>query len=241
MSASRIRLGARGLGVLASVWLSGCGYNALQSEDARVESAWSELVAQYRERAALVPNLVNVVRGYVPQERSLLEGVSDAETKALGIPVTSKLLDDPRLLGEFQAAQNGLASALSRLVAVSDKYPDLKSDQNFRDAESSLEASEEKISAARRHYADTVREYNQTVRMFPEKVTASLLGFKSKADLAVPNLPVIVRPPEAPESPPAAPEPSRADPGEPQGAPESPPPPSAPDAAPPPKADGGHA
>jgi LemA protein len=239
MSASRIRLGARGLGVLASVWLSGCGYNALQSQDARVETAWSELAGQYRERAALVPNLVNIVRGYVPQERPLLDGVSDAETKARGIPMSSKLVDDPRLLGQFQAAQNELSSALSRLVAVSEKYPDLKSDQNFRDAESSLEASEERIAAARTRYADTVREYNRTVHMFPEKVTASLLGFKSKADLAVPNLPVIVRPSEAPEPPPGIPEPPRGDPGGPPGAPANPPPPSAPDA--PPASDGGHA
>jgi LemA protein len=231
MRASRIRLGARGLGVLASVWLSGCGYGTLQSQDARVETAWSDVVSEYRQRAALVPELVNIVRGYVPQEQALLDGAADAAAKARAIPVGSRLVDDPGLLARFQASQNDLAAALSRLVAISEKYPDLKSDQNFRDAESLLETSEERIATARGRYEDTVREYNRTVHAFPEKLTASLLGFKSKADLAVSDLPIVVRPPETPEPPPAAP-----DPNAPAGGTASPPPASAagapPEAAP---------
>jgi LemA protein len=243
MRASRIRLGARGLGVLASVWLSGCGYNALQSQDARVETAWSEVVSQYQQRAALVPGLINIVRGYAPQEQALLDGVSDAAVKARTIPVSSKLVDDPRLFAQFQVAQNDLASALSRLIAISEKYPDLKSDQNFRDAESLLETSEERIATARRQYADTVHEYNHMVQAFPERVTASLLGFKSKADLAIPNQPTVVRPPETPEPPPpAVPEPADtnapkgAPANAPQGGPANAPPASAPDV--PPRGDG---
>jgi LemA protein len=229
MRASRIRLGARGLGVLASVWLSGCGYGTLQSQDARVETAWSEVVSEYRQRAALVPELINVVRGYVPQEHALLDGVADAAARARAIPVSPKLVDDAALLARFQTAQNDLSAALSRLVAISEKYPDLKSDQNFRDAESLLETSGERIAAARGRYEDTVREYNHTVRAFPEKLTASLLGFKSKADLAVSDLPVVVRPPETLEPPPppaAAPPPT--DPNAPTGGVANPPPASAP-------------
>jgi LemA protein len=194
MRASRIRLGARGLGVLASVWLSGCGYSALQGQDAQVETAWSEVVSQYQERAALVPNLIAIVRGYAPQEQGLLDGLSDAEGKARALPVSSKLLDDPRFLGRFQAAQNELSSALSRAVAISEKYPDLKSDQNFRDAESLLETSEGRIATARTRYADAVHDYNHMVHAFPEKLTASLFGFKAKADLAVPGPPSGVPP-----------------------------------------------
>jgi LemA protein len=197
MCASRIRLGARGLGVLASVWLSGCGYNALQAQDARVETAWSEVVSQYQQRAALAPNLVNIVRGYAPQEQTLLDGVSDAEAKARAFPVSSKLIDDPKLLGQFQTAQNELSTALSHLVAISEKYPDLKSDQNFRDAQALLETSEERIAAARGHYVDAVHDYNHTVHAFPEKLTASLLGFHAKADLATPNQAAVARPPPA--------------------------------------------
>jgi LemA protein len=194
MRASRTRLGARGLGVLAAVWLSGCGYGALQKQDAEVESAWSDVVSQYQQRAALVPDLIGIVKGYAPQEQPLLDGVSDAEARARSIPVSSKLIEDPRLLGQLQSAQNGLTVALSRLLAIADKYPDLKADQNFRDAEALLETADGRIAAARRNYADAAHEYNHTVRSFPERLTASMFGYVPKADLAGGSEPVTQRP-----------------------------------------------
>ena len=194
MRASRTRLGARGLGVLAAVWLSGCGYGALQKQDAQVESAWSEVVSQYQQRAALVPNLIGIVKGYAPQEQSLLDGVSDADAKARSIPVSSRLIDDPRSLAQLQSAENGLTAALSRLLAIADKYPDLKADQNFRDAEALLETADAGIAAARRNYADAAHEYNHTVRSFPERLTASMFGYTPKADLAGGSDPVPQRP-----------------------------------------------
>jgi LemA protein len=194
MRVSRTRLGARGLGVLAAVWLSGCGYGALQKQDAQVESAWSEVVSQYQQRAALVPNLIGIIKGYAPQEQPLLDGVSDAEAKTRSIPVSSRLIDDPRLLGQLQNTENGLTAALSRLLAIADKYPDLKADQNFRDAEALLETAQGRIDAARRNYADAADAYNHTVRSFPERLTASIFGYTPKADLAGASEPVARRP-----------------------------------------------
>lgn len=194
MRASRTRLGARGLVVLAAVWLSGCGYGALQKQDAQVESAWSEVISQYQQRAALVPGLVDIVKGYALQEQSLLDGVSAAEAKVRSIPVSSRLIDDPRSLGQLQGAEDGLTAAISRLLAIADKYPDLKADQNFRDAEALLESAEGRIAAARRNYADAAHQYNHTVRSFPERLTASMFGYTPKADLAGGSEPIPQRP-----------------------------------------------
>jgi LemA protein len=205
MRASRFRLGARGLGVIAAVWLSGCGYGALQSGDSKVESAWSEVVSQYQQRAALVPNLADIVKGYAPAEQDLLDALGKAQSRAGSIPPSYKLTNDRRLLDQFQAAQNELSDALARLLRISDKYPDLKSDQNFRDAEAGFATSDERIAAARQHYADAVRGYNRTLHSFPDRLTASMLGYKPKAEFAAPE------PPAAP--PPPAAEPAASGPG----------------------------
>jgi LemA protein len=235
MRASRFRLGARGLGVLAAVWLSGCGYGALQSGDSKVEAAWSEVISQYQQRAALIPNLVDIVKGYAPGEQRALDGLIAAQARAGSIPASYKLINDPLLLAQFQAAQNELSQALARLLGISEKYPDLKSDQNFRDAEASLETSNERIATARRHYSDAARGYNLTIRSFPDRLTASVLGYKPKSEFAAPNEPAVPQPRDAAPAAPAPSPPPAAAPQEqtPPPEPAAPLPEQAPDATPP--------
>ena len=167
--------------------LSACGYNDFQSKDETVKAAWSEVVNQYQRRADLVPNLVNTVKGYAAQEKDVLIGVTEARAKATSIQVTPETLNDPEAFKKFQAAQGELSGALSRLLVVTENYPNLKSDQNFRDLQSQLEGTENRITVARNRYIQTVRDYNVTVRQFPNNLTAMVFGYKPKENFTVEN------------------------------------------------------
>jgi LemA protein len=180
--------------LLASL-LSGCGYNTLQSTDEQIKASWAEVLNQYQRRADLIPNLVNTVRGYAAQEQTVLLGVTEARAKVGSIQATPELINDPQAFAKFQAAQAQLTSALSRLLVVSENYPQLKSDANFRDLQAQLEGTENRITVARNRYIKAVQEYNVEVRSFPSNLTAMLFGFKVKPSFEVENEKEISRPP----------------------------------------------
>ena len=158
----------------ATLLLSGCGYNDLQRQDEQIKSAWSEVVNQYQRRADLVPNLVSTVKGYAAQEQQVLTEVTNARASVGSIKATPELLNDPAAFARFQAAQGELQSALSRLLVVSENYPQLKSDALFRDLSSQLEGTENRITVARNRFIKAVQEFNTTVRSFPTNLTAML-------------------------------------------------------------------
>jgi LemA protein len=178
-----------------SLGLGGCGYNRIQAEDEQVNAAWSEVVNQYQRRADLIPNLVATVKGYAEQEREVLTRVTEARARATGIQATPELLNDPAAFARFQQAQGEVTSALSRLLLVVENYPQLKSDQNFRDLQAQLEGTENRIAVARKRYIDTVQQYNTTVRQFPVNLTAMVFGYKPKPNFSVENEAQIARPP----------------------------------------------
>ena len=171
----------------ASLALSSCGYNSMTRQDEQVKAAWSEVVNQYQRRADLVPNLVNTVKGFAAQEQKVLIGVTEARAKVGSIQATPELINDPQAFAKFQAAQGELTQALSRLMVVVERYPELKSDQNFRDLQAQLEGTENRITVARNRYIDAVREYNVTVRSFPTNLTAKLFDFTVKPNFTVAN------------------------------------------------------
>ena len=175
--------------------LTGCGYNRFQSQDEQIKSAWSEVLNQYQRRADLVPNLVNTVKGYAAQEQRVLIAVTEARAKVGSIQATPALINDPQAFAKFQAAQGELSSALSRLLAVSESYPQLKSDANFRDLQAQLEGTENRITVARNRYIQAVQAYNVTVRSFPSNLTAKLFGYSTKANFTVENEAQIAKPP----------------------------------------------
>ncbi len=175
------------LALLVSVSLTGCGYNTLQSNDEQIKSSWSEVVNQYQRRADLIPNLVNTVKGFAAQEKDVLLGVTNARARVGSIQVTPEVLDNPETFAKFQAAQGELSGALSRLLVVSENYPQLKSDANFRDLQAQLEGTENRIAVARNRYIKAVQEYNVTVRSFPSNLTAMALGYKTKPNFTVDN------------------------------------------------------
>jgi len=177
---------------VSSVFLSACGYNTLQVQDETVTSAWAEVVNQYQRRADLIPNLVNTVKGFAAQEQAVLVGVTEARAKATQINVNA---NDPESLKQFQAAQGEVSSALSRLMVVVERYPELKSDQNFRDLQAQLEGTENRITVARNRYIQAVQDFNVTVRQFPTNLTAMVFGYKVKPNFAVENEAAIARPP----------------------------------------------
>jgi LemA protein len=204
----------------AALLLAGCGYNSLQTQDEQVKSAWSEVINQYQRRADLIPNLVNTVKGYAAQEQQVLLGVTEARAKVGTIQATPELVNDPAALAKFQAAQGALTSALSRLIAVTENYPQLKSDQNFRDLQAQLEGTENRITVARNRYIQAVQNYNITVRSFPQNLTASMFGYKPKPNFTVENEAAISKPPTVDFSAPApAPAPAPAAPPAPAPAP----------------------
>ncbi|MBS0364552.1 MAG: LemA family protein [Proteobacteria bacterium] len=172
---------------LATLGLSGCGYNNLQQQDESVKAAWSEVVNQYQRRSDLIPNLVNTVKGYAAQEQKVLIGVTEARAKVGSIQVTPEVLNNPELFAKYQAAQGQLTQALKSLIAVSENYPQLKSDQNFRDLQAQLEGTENRVTVARNRYIEAVRSYNVTVRSFPVNLTAKMFGFKEKPNFTVEN------------------------------------------------------
>ena len=175
--------------------LGGCGYNTLQSTDEQIKASWSEVLNQYQRRADLVPNLVNVVKGYAAHEKEVLEAVTEARSRVGSIQATPELINDPQAFAKFQAAQGQLSSALSRLLAVSENYPNLKADGVFRDLQAQLEGTENRIAVARNRYIRAVQEYNVTVRSFPSNLTAMLFGYKIKPNFTVENEKALAKPP----------------------------------------------
>ena len=175
--------------------ISGCGYNSIQTQDEQVRSAWSEVLNQYQRRADLIPNLVATVKGFAAQEQQVLLGVTEARAKVGSIQATAELVNDPEAFKKFQAAQGELTNALSRLLVVTENYPQLKSDQNFRDLQAQLEGTENRITVARNRYIQAVQNYNVTVRSFPGNLTAMMFGYKPKPNFSVENEAAISKPP----------------------------------------------
>jgi LemA protein len=167
--------------------LSGCGYNAIQSKDEGIKAAWSEVVNQYQRRADLVPNLVNTVKGYATHEEEVFTKVTEARANVGKVTISADQLDDAAALAKFQQAQGELSSALSRLMAVSENYPQLKADGLFQNLQAQLEGTENRITVARNRYIQAVQDYNTFVRSFPQNITASLFGYKTKANFSVEN------------------------------------------------------
>ncbi|TMH59039.1 MAG: LemA family protein [Betaproteobacteria bacterium] len=188
---------------LAAIALSGCGYNDLQRQDEQIKSSWSEVLNQYQRRADLVPNLVNTVKGYAAQEERVLTEVTNARASVGSIKATPELINDPEAFAKFQAAQGQLQSALSRLLVVAENYPQLKSDQNFRDLQSQLEGTENRITVARNRYIKSVQEFNTTVRSFPTNLTAMVFKMNVKPNFSVENEKGISAPPTVDFSKPA--------------------------------------
>jgi LemA protein len=190
-----VRISACCFNVFAVLLLSGCGYNSFQTQDEQIKAAWSEVINQYQRRADLIPNLVNTVKGYAAQEQQVLLGVTEARAKVGAIQATPELVNDPQAFAKFQAAQGELSGALSRLLVVTENYPQLKSDQNFRDLQAQLEGTENRITVARNRYIQAVQEYNVTVRSFPSNLTAKMFGYHEKPNFTVENEAAISKPP----------------------------------------------
>ena len=171
--------------ILASTLsLSGCGYNTLQVKDEAVTAAWSEVQNQYQRRADLVPNLVNVVKGYAKHEEQVLTEVTQARANVAGLKVDREVLEDPELFQRYQQAQSQLTGALSRLIAVSENYPDLKANEQFRDLQVQLEGTENRIAVARNRYISSVQDFNSYARQFPQVMTAKVIGMDTKPNFS---------------------------------------------------------
>jgi LemA protein len=175
------------LATLSCLSLTNCGYNAIQTNDEQVKSSWSEVVNQYQRRADLVPNLVNSVKGFAQQEKDVLLGVTNARAKVGSIQATPEVLNDPAAFQKFTQAQGELSSALSRLLVVTENYPQLKSDALFKDLMAQLEGTENRITVARNRYIKSVQDYNVDIRTFPNNLTAMVFGYKEKPNFAVAN------------------------------------------------------
>ena len=180
----------------ATLTLSGCGYNDFQRLDEQTTSAWSEVLNQYQRRADLVPNLVATVKGEANFEQETLTRVIEARAKATSIQVTPETLNNPEAMQKFQAAQGELGSALSRLLVVSENYPNLKANQGFADLRVQLEGTENRITVARNRYIKAVQDYNVLSRSFPSNLTAMVFGYQPKANFSVANEAAISAPPK---------------------------------------------
>ncbi|HEU0197901.1 MAG TPA: LemA family protein [Nevskiaceae bacterium] len=181
--------------VLTTLGLSGCGYNTLQAQNQDVKARWSDVLNQYQRRADLIPNLVRTVQGFAAQEKSVLLGVTEARSRAGSIQATPALLNDPAAFHKFEQAQGQLTGALSRLLVVSERYPQLTSNQNFRDLQAQIEGTENRITVARHRYIDAVKAYNTEVLSFPSNLTAKVFGFAQKPNFTVQNEAEIAKPP----------------------------------------------
>lgn len=182
------------MAVLATM-LTACGYNDFQAKDEATKAAWSEVVNQYQRRADLIPNLVNTVKGYASHERETLESVTKARAAATSFQITPEVLNNPQAFARFQQVQGELSSALSRLMAISENYPQLKADTSFRDLQSQLEGTENRITVARQRYIAAVQEYNVLARSFPTNLTAKVFGYAVKPSFTVENEKAISAPP----------------------------------------------
>ena len=187
-----------GVMLLAAITLglSGCGYNDMQRGDEQVKGGWSEVLNQYQRRADLVPNLVNTVKGFAAQEQQILIQVTEARARVGSIQATPELINDAAAFAKFQQAQAGLSSALSRLLVVSENYPQLKSVANFRDLQAQLEGTENRIAVARNRYIKSVQEYNVLIRQFPVNLTAMMFSYKVKPNFSVEDEKAISAPPK---------------------------------------------
>ena len=172
---------------LVASLLSGCGYNTFQTGDEAIKSAWSEVLNQYQRRADLVPNLVSTVKGYASHEKDVLTQVTQARAQVGSLQATPDLINKPQACATFQQAQAGLSSALSRLLVVSENYPQLKADASFRDLQAQLEGTENRITVARNRYIKSVEGYNVSVRTFPNNLTAMMFGYQVKPNFSVEN------------------------------------------------------
>ncbi|MDO8961695.1 MAG: LemA family protein [Methylophilus sp.] len=176
--------------------LSGCGYNTFQTLDEEAKASWSEVLNQYQRRADLVPNLVETVKGYAAHEKEVLTDVADARSRVGSMQITPEVLNDPEAFAKFQAAQGQLTSALSRLMAVAENYPNLKADQGFRDLQAQLEGTENRVTVARNRYIESVKAYNIAVRSFPNNLTAMMFDYQPKPSFTVENEKAISTPPK---------------------------------------------
>lgn len=181
--------------LLLATLLGGCGYNTLQSTDEQIKASWAEVLNQYQRRADLVPNLVKTVQGFAAQEKDILLGVTEARAKVGSIQATPELINDQQAFAKFLDAQREMTSALSRLLAVAENYPQLKSDTVFRDLQAQLEGTENRIAVARNRYIKAVQDYNVTVRSFPSNLTAKVFGYKTKPSFEVKDAEIISKPP----------------------------------------------
>lgn len=202
-----MRLFRLSFAVLLIALLSGCGYNQIQTNDEAVKAQWSEVVNQYQRRADLVPNLVNTVKGHAAQEERVLTEVTNARARVGSVSISAEQAADPVKLAEFQKAQGDLSGALSRLLVVSENYPDLKSNQNFLELQAQLEGTENRITVARNRYIQSVQEYNVHIRQFPVNMTAKMFSYDVKPNFTVENEAAISKPPTVefePANPPPA-------------------------------------
>ncbi len=168
----------------STLTFTGCGYNTLQAKDEAVNAAWSEVENQYQRRTDLVPNLVNVVKGYATHEEKVLTEVTEARSNVAGLKVDKEVLNDPELFKKYQEAQSQMTGALSRLLAVTENYPDLKANEQFKDLQAQLEGTENRIAVARNRYITTVQDYNTYVRQFPQAMTAKVIGMHTKPNFS---------------------------------------------------------
>ena len=173
--------------ILAVFTLSACGFNQFQTKDEAVNAAWAEVLNQYQRRADLIPNLVNTVKGYTQHENATLLAVTQARAAATGFQITPEVLNNPETFRKFQKLQGELSSALSRLMAVSENYPNLKADTSFRDLQAQLEGTENRITVARQRYIQAVADCNILVRSFPSNLTAKMFGYHVKPSFTVEN------------------------------------------------------
>jgi len=180
---------------VVTLGLSGCGYNTFQSTDEQITASWSEVLNQYQRRSDLIPNLVSTVKGESNFEQETLVKVVEARAKATSIQATPELINNPEAFKKFQAAQGELSGALSRLLVVSENYPNIKSNQSFQELRAQLEGTENRITVARNRYIKAVQEYNVAVRSFPSNLTAMVLGYKPKPNFSVENEKEISKPP----------------------------------------------
>lgn len=195
--------------LLVTLSLSGCGYNTFQTSDEQVKADWAEVLNQYQRRADLVPNLVNVVKGYATHEKDVLTQVTEARARVGQIQATPELLNDPAAFAKFQAAQRDMSTSLGRLMLVSENYPQLKADGVFRDLQAQLEGTENRITVARKRYIEAVQVYNNTVRQFPSNLTAMVMGYKVKPSFTVENEKEISKAPKVDFNAPITPAPAQ--------------------------------
>ncbi len=197
-------------GLTALLTLSGCGYNDFQTKDEVVKQSWAEVLNQYQRRADLIPNIVATVQGFASQEKDVLLGVTQARSQVGQMKLDASALNNPQAMQNFQKAQGELTSALSRLLVVSENYPQLKSDAVFRDLTSQLEGTENRITVARKRFTENVAAYNILTRQFPSNITAMIFGYKLKEQFTVENEKAISVAPKVNFGAPAAPAPATA-------------------------------